>query len=74
MKAYYFIKQVRGSFASSYTNKNGIGQYMYDCICSYFISLGLLEVKRVVGKKYYETKFTKNGIKYNQLLEKVENK
>lgn len=74
LKAYYFLKQVGGSFASAYTNKNGISQYMYDCICPYFISLGLSEVKRAAGKKYYETKFIKNGIKYNQLLEKIENK
>lgn len=74
LDAYIFIKHMGGSFASSYVDKSCPEQYFYNVICPYFISLGLLEIYRVTGRKYYRTRFTKNGIKYNQLFEKIENK
>lgn len=74
LDAYIFIKHMGGSFASSYVDKSCPEQYFYNVICPYFISLGLLEIYRVTGRKYYRTRFTKNGIKYNQLFKKFENK
>lgn len=74
LDAYVIIKHMGGSFSSSYIDKSRSEQFFYDAICPYFISLGLLEIYRVPGRKYYRTRFTKNGIKYNQLLEKFEGK
>ena len=72
LSLYKYIIKMGGTVSSSYSDKDSIGQYFYDFICPFYVSLGLLEIKSVVGRKYYETRFTKDGIKFNQLLSKFE--
>lgn len=68
---YYFLIFYGGEVHSNSSN-DALNFLFYEVIPKY-TSVGLMEIKKASGRMYFTSIYTRNGIKYNQLLLKLKN-